>query len=304
MWNKGSNSVLDSSQRIGSGSLKQPKFAFYWETRVEPPTPPVGARFSTGADVDSKGVIHRIMQDTQRQVYFGYDVVVEVLPEPSTFRVTFKQPAPSSVVNRNLSSWTSLPAPAYPPPQKVHAGEILEVILLSNPGSNQKIADYISIQEPTVSVPLYQTSFVRPETREFSYATGAARDITPDDIALHISAPRLSINGKPEMVTNFRIDSAFGNFIWLYVPEHGRIIVSLGRHEKEGLKKLGEVRGTTLKFTIGADTYTLSSGSPMAPGQAAYNVYGVQQPNWKPTYPFADLSAFNIGAVNQLDALP
>ena len=125
MWNRGSSPVLDSSQRIGSGSLNQPEFAFYWETRVDPPTPPVGGRFSTSADVDSKGVIHRIMQDTQRKVYFGYDVVVEVLPEPATFRVTFQQPASGSTVNRSFSAWTSLPAPVFPLPRNIHAGEFL-----------------------------------------------------------------------------------------------------------------------------------------------------------------------------------
>jgi hypothetical protein len=54
---------------------------------------------------------------------------------------------------------------------------------------------------------------------------------------------------------------------------------------------------------IGTDRYTLSTGARIAPGQAAFNLYVIQQPTWKPTYPFADTSAFTIGATDQFEAI-
>ena len=139
--------------------------------------------------------------------------------------------------------------------------------------------------------------------REFSYPTGDARDITSNDVQLLIQSPRISINGKLEESTQSRADIANGVFVWLYIPNRGRIVLSLGPHADLGFRKIGEVRGTSLQFTLGTDKFTMTSSSAIAPGTAAFSLYVLQQPNWKPTYPFADVNALNIGAVNRFDAL-
>ena len=53
--------------------------------------------------------------------------------------------------------------------------------------------------------------------------------------------------------------------VWLYVGNRGRYYLSLLPHPKLGFRKAGEVRGSSLSFTIGSDTLTLSSASPDRP---------------------------------------
>ena len=56
-------------------------FAFYWETQLNPPTPPLadGSFFST-FDETAPNQVHRLLMDRTKRVYFGYTVVVE--PQP------------------------------------------------------------------------------------------------------------------------------------------------------------------------------------------------------------------------------
>jgi hypothetical protein len=295
------------SNLIGSGSVRRDKYIVFWESRIEPATPPMADSFVTRAVTDASPVIHRVMIDNSGRTYFGYDVLVEVRPEPHTYRVTFTplnmpKATLQSQLNGSEVNWGLVAPPRFPPPRTVHSDEILEVALLTNSTTKQKILDYISIQEPG-AVPINGLSFSRPPSREFSYATGDARDFTANDVQMRIDSPRVAISGKLEESTASRSDIANGVFIWLYIPKRGRIVLSLGPHADLGFRKAGEVRGTSLQFALGTETFTISSGSAIAPGAAAFNLYVLQQQNWKPTYPFADLNALNIGAVNRFDAL-
>lgn len=295
------------SNLIGNGSVGRDKYVVFWESRIDPATPPMAASFVTRAVTDASPVIHRIMIDNSGRTYFGYDVLVEALPEPHAYRITF---TPMNMPRATLQSllkgsevnWGLVGPPRFPPPRTVHSDEILEVEMLTNSTTKQKILDYISIQEPG-AVPINRLSFSRPPSREFSYATGDARDFTANDVQMRIDSPRVTINGKLEESTASRSDIANGVFIWLYIPKRGRIVLSLGPHADLGFRKAGEVRGTSLQFALGKEMFTISSGSAIAPGAAAFNLYVLQQSNWKPTYPFADLNALNIGAVNRFDAL-
>jgi hypothetical protein len=304
-WN-GSTAKLGPSTRIGGGSVKRDKVGFYWETRIEPTTPTLGNGFTTIAVTDSTPVIHRVMLDRSGRTYFGYDVLVDTLPEANTFRITFRPLVMTERIAHGLdmdswSAWVPLAAPRFPLPQTVHFGESLELTLLTNAATKQRIVDYVTIQEPTAKVP----SFVSSDEldRNFSYATGSPRDITSTDVEMRIRSPRLTINGKADESTNSHADDVSGAFVWFHVPKHGRFVLSLGPHPELGFLKAGEVRGSSLVFAIGSDRYTLSAGAQIAPGQAAFNLYVLHQPNWRPTYPFADESAFSIGAVDRYEAL-
>jgi len=294
------------SSRIGSGSVRRDKFGFYWEMRIEPGVPPLGEGFSTITITDTTPVIHRVMLDRSGKTYFGYDALVDVLPEPNTYRVTFRPLVMTERMALGLymdawAAWVPLAAPRFPLPQTVHTGEILELTLLTNGATKQKIVDYVSIQEPGQAIPRFGGDGI-PQ-REFSYAPGAARDIASTDVEMHVLSPRLSINGKLEESTVSQNDDVSGAFIWFHVPKRGRFVLAMGPHPELGFRKAGEIRGSSLQFTIGADSYTLSAGTRIAPGQAAFNLYVLQQPNWKPTYLFADESAFNIGAVDRFESL-
>jgi len=306
-WEANNPAKRGESNRIGGGSVTRDKYVIYWESRVEPATPPMAQSFSTRAVTDDSPAIHRIMIDNSGRTYFGYDVVVEALPEPHAYRVTFTpMNMPGTTLQGLLKgsevNWGGVAPPRFPAPRTVHSDEIVEVELLTNPATKQKILDYISIQEPGRPV-LGFVEASRFANRDFSYPTGDAHDITSNDVQMHIQSPRISINGKFEESTASRSDIANGVFIWLYIPNRGRIVLSLGPHADLGFRRIGEVRGTSLQFTLGSDKFTMTSASEIAPGTAAFNLYVLQQSNWKPTYPFADVNALNIGAVNRFDAL-
>jgi hypothetical protein len=302
MWSGDTSRKQSPSVRIDGGVVSREKFSFHWETRVSPASPALSEGFSTAA-TDSMGVIHRVMMDRSGRTYFGYDVLIDVLPEPNSFRITFKPLVMTSTLALGLymdgwSAWVPLTAPRFPSPQVVHDGDILEFTLLTNNGTGQKLLDYISIQESS-----RQSGFgsIAVDERDFSYATGIPRDITASDVQLRLLSPRLSINGKLDPSSSSRFDEAAGAFVWIYVPGHGRFIMSL--LPQPGFSKTGEVRGTSLSFKDGSDTYAISAASRIAPGQAVFNLYVLHQPEWKPTYPFANLSAFNMGSEDRIEPL-
>ena len=49
-----------------------------------------------------------------------------------------------------------------------------------------------------------------------------------------------------------------------------------------GFQKAGEIRGSSLTFTAGADAITFECSGPIAPGYAPYNLYVLSNPGWKP----------------------
>jgi hypothetical protein len=302
LWTGDISRKESPSVRIDGGAVSREKFAFHWETRISPATPPLAEGFST-TTTDAVDVIHRIMLDHSGRTYFGYDVLIDVLPESNSYRITFKPLVMTAKLARGLvmdswAEWVPLAAPRFPSPQVVHGGDILEFTLLTNNGTGQKIQDYISVQEP-----LQSPDFRGPgiEERDFSYATGTPRDVTASDVELRLRAPRVSINGKLDPSSSNRFDEANGMFVWIYLQGHGRFIMSLLPHS--GFSKAGEIRGTSLSFKDGSDTYSISAASRIAPGQAAFNLYVLHQPEWKPTYPFADVSKFNMGAEDRVESL-
>jgi len=300
--------VFAQSSRIGGGAVSRSTFGFYWETRLEPPTPGLADSFGT-VTTDGPEIINRIMLDRSRRMYFGYDVLVEVLPATNTYRVTFQQLVMTPELAQrirldNPSGWTLLPAPGFPAPQTIRGGDVLALNLLTNNATGQKIVDYVTVQEPAhkwVTRDSFQD--IRIPDREFRFATGSPRDFRADDAELRILEPRLSINGKLDESTIERHGDAAGAVVWFYVGKRGRYIISLTPHAELGFRKAGEVRGTSLGFTIGNDTFTLSSGSRIAPGQAPFNLYVLHDPAWRPNYPNANLSAFIMGGADRAEWL-
>src|SRR5262245_32818128 len=114
--------VCAQSRRIDGGFASTGKFAFYWETHLDPSVPEL-ANVGGGSATDSAtGTIHRFMADRGRRVYFGYDVSIQALPEPMTYRVTFTQLSLSPDLARrallvdDLSTWTQVRTPGWGDP--------------------------------------------------------------------------------------------------------------------------------------------------------------------------------------------
>lgn len=303
--------ALAQSSRIDGGVVSKDKFGFYWESRLDPSSPPLPGSFSTVTLEDARA-IHRLMLDTATRVYVGYDVLIDPVADANTFRVVFQQLAMTPELSRrafgiNPAGWTPMPTPGWtkgtvgklPAPGTVKAGDVLQLDLLTNPATGQKVVDFVSIQEPPQKV----LGFERIPDRAFSSASGPPRDFGAEDVEMSIQSPRLSVNGTLDETSVRHYETISGPVVWIHTAKRGRFLLSLVPHPELGFRKAGEVRGSSLTFTVGSDTFSLSTGSRIAPGQSAYSLYVLHDPNWLPTYPDADVSAFMMGSAERAESL-
>jgi hypothetical protein len=293
------------STRIDGGTVSQEKFGFYWETHLEPGTPPMSESFVTKT-TDEPGTIHRILLDSSGKVYAGYDVIVTVLSEPNTYRVSFRRMAMTPEIARasignNSAGWTQVPRDGWTnsAPQDIRGGDVIGLRLFRNPTTGQTVVDYVTIQEPSRRF----AGFNQIPERKFTYSAGASRDFKADDVQLTLQAPRLIVNGKLDESSVRQFEEISGAVVWLYVPKHGRFLLSLVPRPESGFRQAGEVRGSSLSFVRGGERFTLNTGGRIAPGEAAFNLYVLHDPAWKPSYPNADLSVFTIGSAGPGESL-
>jgi hypothetical protein len=235
-------------------------------------------------------------------VYFGYSVQIEMQPERNTYRLTFQPLSLTAALSRRLgddpSSWKPLPSTKFPAPQIIRSGEVLELNLLSNSGWGQQLTEYVSVQEPPREVGF--NALDRPP-REFTFAPGPPHDLAVTDIALHLQEPRVFINGRFEESSGRTMGDETGGVVWIYIPKQGRFLLSLLPNPKQGFRRAGEIRGNSLRFAVGGNTFSVTCGSRVAPGTGAYNLYVLQQADWRPSYPNADLDVITIGAADRVE---
>ncbi len=271
---------------------------FYWETRLNPPTPPLSSGFGTASDVTSPDVVHRVLLDRTRKVYFGYNAKVQ--PQGSNaYRLTLSPLTLTAELAKRLgdpAAWTQLPAPRFPAARIVRGGEVLQLDLLMNEKWGQQVTEYITVQEPPM-----RGGFEILPPREFSVGVGTARDFTANDAELRLASPRVSVNGAfSEASAQVRGDES-GSLVWIYLPNRGRFVLSIVPRPAQGFRRAGEARGSSLRFTAGSDVITIANGARVAPGQSAYHVYVLHQPAWKPTYANANTDAVILGSADRVE---
>jgi len=279
------------SRRIDGGVASRLGFVFFWETHLDPASPPLAQTFETAVLELGNGPIQRVMIDRAQKTYFGYGVSVERPPD-GTFRVTFLPLTMSPELQRLLGSdpaeWKMLPPPRFPVPRTVRASEVLELRLLTGSTWGQTLTDYVTVREPEVRRQGFRA--LEPTPPRFSFAPGPPRDFKLEDVQLRFNQPSVSVmdrNGATflEVVT--------GSVVWLYIPTRGRYLLSLT--PRSGFSRAGDVRGSTLRFAVDGDAITIASQDRIAPGSAAFNLYVRREPKWVPTYAHADRDAIIIG---------
>lgn len=287
------------SRRLLGGSAGGSKYQFFYDTLLEPSLPAVGNL--GGGTIGGEGTIHRLMWDRRQHIYFGYDVSIETLSEPNTYRMTFGELTLSQkdtyVLGGDPSTWTALPAPDWggPAVRTVRAGEVLSLDLLTNNTTGQKIVDYVTVQGPSAK------PAADPWHADFIYETGMPRDFRTDDAALEIRLPRISVNGDLGTASVGTGEVVYGAAVWFYLPMRGRFILSLTPHPEFGFKSAGEIRGSSLSFTIGSDTFNLVSSGRIAPGSGPFNLYVLNDPAWRPASGDGSVPAW--GGADRLDQL-
>ena len=290
------------TRRIDSGSASMGNLAFYWHTDLNPPTPPLSSSFGTAYQAGA-GYVHRMLLDRATRVYFGYTVRIEGLTETSTFRLTFQPLALTEELQKRLgddaASWKALAIPRFPAPSTIRSGEVLALNLLSNEAWGQTVTEYVTVEEQRPRPQGFQT--LGATARDFTFAPGTARDFTVADAGLRLRDPRIFINGKFDPASARTFGEETGSVVWVYLPQRGRFLLSLVPNTKHGFRRAGEIRGSSIRFTVGKDVFSVNSDGPIAAGTSPYNVYVLHQPSWKPSYPNANVDIAIIGAADRVE---
>ena len=322
-------SAAAQTSRIEGGSATVGEFVFLYETRLEPPVPTLGDTLNMLVLTTPPNKVHRVMLDRARKIYFGYDARLghgfrgafrDGRPDERTFWLEFSPltltPELEKILGGDAKSWKTLASPRFPKNATILPGEVLELPLLTNDTWGQKLIDYVTVQDPQ---PTRQQLESGP--RQFSSPAGTPRDFTAADVVLTLNDPRVTIlrtrvwftvgtqpraanpdaQRAPPVLREGTRGEASGGIVWIYIPADGRFLLSL--IPRGEFVRAGSVRGTSLTFTVAGNTYNVSSATRIVPGDAAFNLYVLHQPGWKPDYPNANLDTVHIGAADKAEWL-
>ncbi len=284
-----------------------------FDLEAEPPDPPL--RFEEGSSITGPGMllfgggimVHRFLRDDSKHAFLGYDLLIESQRQADTYRVTIGElgmgpfdmfrPDPRDRFF-NPAEWKKLPIPGYPAPRLVFTGGTISIDLGTIPETGQKLVDYIIVQPQQESRLLRFGAIPRDPFSTVPAVPGAARDFSAEDAEMLLVQPRVSLNGTSQDTTTSRaIENANGPLVWFYLPNRGRYVLSLAPRAEFGFVKAGEVRGGTITFTLGADTFTLESNTAITTGYAPYLLYVLRDAEWEPTAQ-AQRGHFQTGSVS------
>jgi hypothetical protein len=252
--------------------------------RFEPPTGWAAGRFtsqSRGRSITNGPTFYsRILLDKANRVYFGYELLVEQ-KQPGAYLATFGKLGVSAL---DLAAgsidtperWTMQPLPAIPDARLIHDGETISVDLFVDAAQGLKLIDDIRINPPGTHVP----GSIFPANRATPVESGAAHDFAATDAELLLVQPLVTLNRRLEDTVS--PPNVHGLLVWLYLPDHGRYVLSLLPRSALGFKKAGEVRGGVIAFSVDGDSIRLECPNRIAPGGAPYNLYVLRDKDWEP----------------------
>lgn len=271
--------------------------------RSDPPSSPLLRRFAPSLRertiANGPAFYTRIFLDAERHAYLGYELLIERKPAGAYLATVGKLGVtPMDLADSLFASfpidleWTMLPLPAIPEPRLVPDGDTLSINIFVDPASGDKLIDEIRINPP---LPVSRFGPAQLPSRAIPIPTvsGDPRAYSAADAEMQIVQSRLSLNGAMKGVIG---RSVHGSLVWLYLPGHGRYILSLTPRPGLAFKQSGEVRGGAISFTLDGDSIHLESFAPIAAGEAAYLLYVLHDPQWEPTSE-KQKGAPNIGTV-------
>jgi hypothetical protein len=150
----------------------------------------------------------------------------------------------------------------------VRPGDRVEIDLLENPTTGQKVVDYFVF---------------KPSNATAAAELSPVRDLSLADVQLRLDDLRISVNGTVLDASTRVGGSISGAALWFYLPERGRFVMSLLPNPKLGFRRAGEVTNALLSFTDGSDRYDIKSTGRIAPASGRFNLYVVRDPEWRPT---------------------
>jgi hypothetical protein len=255
------------AQQIRSASWATDQFVLRYLTMLEPARPKGQSVNIGGGGFNDSVTQHRILMDDNQKRFFGYDLQVGVLGG-GRFQLSFK-PLTTVMIRKtlDLDKWTEISLSSVPSSMQLNDGDTVALDLLINPGSGEKIVEYI-----TVSAPPGPGS--------------SARDLQMGDIQMSLANPQLHINGRSwEWNRGDAHGYASGAVLWVHVPDRGRFLISFQPHADLGFRPAGEVNGSQVKFVWNGETYELKGSERILPADGAWNIYVYQDRGYQPGYP-------------------
>lgn len=144
------------------------------------------------------------------------------------------------------------------------------------------------------NAPAYVFPYNPPPAKAASHPS--ARDFYAEDAEFVLTSPILSVNGAgwelPKSLTAVK-----GKFVWVYLPGHGRYLLSLS--PDTGLTLAGQVGGSTLEFQSQGDEIQIDAADRILMGSATYNLYMSHEADWQPPSG-TDRSAALMGSTDHL----
>jgi hypothetical protein len=221
-------------------------------------------------------IIHRVLTDAQKNVVFGYDLLITADPVTKKFSVAVL-PADEDFRRSFLKDFTPLrPNSAFATfpnsttPQTLDDGDAVSLELLVNKESGVKIIDVVSV------------TFDRSRLRDPQLDT-APKDFTLDAVALAVKSYRLSINGSLVGKSKSNIGVS-GALLWFYVPERGRFIFSLVPREGYQFEKIAVLDENKIEFTVNGERYEWLSAAPILPNGGSWHLWVLHDTDYTPLF--------------------
>jgi hypothetical protein len=221
-------------------------------------------------------IIHRVLTDAEKNVVFGYDLLITADPVTKKFSVSVL-PADEAFRRSFLKDFTPLRPngsfatfPNSTTPQTLDDGDAVSLELLVNKESGVKIIDVVSV------------TFDRSRFRD-SFIDSAPKDFTLDAIALTVKNYSLSINGSL-IGKSKSIIGASGALLWFYVPDRGRFIFSLVPREGYQFEKIAVLEENKIEFTANGERYEWLSAAPILPNGGSWHLWVLHDTNYTPLF--------------------
>jgi hypothetical protein len=242
-------------------------------------------------DKDTPNLLHRILMDKERGLYYGYDVVIE--KASGGFDVKIASLAPGADRYFAESRWKELcptcaaprrvdAAQRFPAPQRIRAGDTISVDLLGD-ARGGVVSDEIKVNRGLVPE--------QPAAAKAPRVLGPV-DFTPEAVLLRMAKARVFANGEPARsdAGGGIYGSVEGGVVWMDLPGHGRAFVSLTQYANCAFKKIGVLSGDTITFTVDGIRYDLVSAVPIATAGPdpefndvqSWNLWVFHDKDWEP----------------------
>jgi hypothetical protein len=240
---------------------------------------------------DRNQTVHRVLRDDNGKFVFGYDLWIVSDRATKQFRIAIRP------LRREMEDKLRGDAPAteagstFPKstePQVLNDGAQFSLDLLINKTAGVKIVDIVTV------------TFDRSQLEDRNRGV-RARDFTLDAVALEMKDYSLMVNDNLVAMGKSKSGCA-GALLWLYIPNHGRFILSLIPREGYAFQKAGTVAGNKIEFTLDGNHYQWFSSSPVLREQGSWNLWVLHDVQYSPLFAVREPPPDEKGPLDKLDA--